>query len=74
MILDSAPVSDDEVKKQTDCYFYLHQTCNKGDRCEFRHSEAARGTQTVCREWVLASCPRGAACPSRYVQLHRVCR
>jgi hypothetical protein len=63
---NTTAVSEEELKKQTDCYFYLHNTCTKGDRCEFRHSEAALGTQTVCREWVLDNCPRGVDCPSRH--------
>jgi hypothetical protein len=43
-------------KKLIDCYWFLQDQCKKGDACEYRHSQAAHDTQTVCKFWQQNQC------------------
>uniref|UniRef100_A0A5S6Q075 C3H1-type domain-containing protein n=1 Tax=Trichuris muris TaxID=70415 RepID=A0A5S6Q075_TRIMR len=49
-----------------DCYFYYYSRCAKGERCCFRHSEPALGTELVCKAWQNNRCVR-ANCPYRHM-------
>ncbi|XP_025087713.1 zinc finger CCCH domain-containing protein 11A-like isoform X2 [Pomacea canaliculata] len=51
-----------------DCYFYYYSQCAKGAMCPFRHSEAALGTETVCRGWQIGSCFR-PNCKFRHMEI-----
>eukprot|EP00041_Stephanoeca_diplocostata_P020629 m.464719 g.464719 ORF g.464719 m.464719 type:complete len:331 (-) comp21623_c0_seq1:1897-2889(-) len=49
-----------------DCYFFLHQTCTKGDACTYRHVAAAKFAD-VCPQWLKKSC-HVPGCPLKHFQ------
>ncbi|KAM8867342.1 zinc finger CCCH domain-containing protein 11A [Synchiropus picturatus] len=51
-----------------DCYFYYYSTCTKGDKCPFRHCEAAMGNEIVCNLWQEGRCFR-AVCKFRHMEI-----
>ncbi|KAM9813921.1 zinc finger CCCH domain-containing protein 11A [Neosynchiropus ocellatus] len=51
-----------------DCYFYYYSTCSKGDKCPFRHCEAAMGNEVVCNLWQERRCFR-AVCKFRHMEI-----
>ncbi|XP_028854052.1 zinc finger CCCH domain-containing protein 11A [Denticeps clupeoides] len=53
-----------------DCYFYYYSTCAKGDRCPFRHCEAAMGSEVVCTLWQENSCFR-KICKYRHMEIKK---
>lgn len=49
--------------RRPDCLFFLRGSCCKGDRCAFRHNEAARtGPGTVCPAWAATGACADPAC------------
>ncbi|KRZ74045.1 Zinc finger CCCH domain-containing protein 11A [Trichinella papuae] len=50
-----------------DCYFFFYSKCTKGDRCPFRHSKSALGTEIVCQAWLEGRC-RKAGCGYRHMK------
>ncbi|KAB5584220.1 hypothetical protein PHYPO_G00104870 [Pangasianodon hypophthalmus] len=57
-------------RKQEDCYFFFNSTCTKGDRCPFRHCEAAKGSKTVCKFWLQNRC-LNKACRFRHMDIKK---
>ncbi|XP_072213829.1 zinc finger CCCH domain-containing protein 11A-like [Excalfactoria chinensis] len=57
-------------KKGEDCYFYFYSTCNKGDKCRFRHCEAALGNETICTLWKEGRCFR-KVCRFRHMKIQK---
>jgi hypothetical protein len=55
--------------KNNDCYFYYYSTCTKGDKCTFRHSEAALGSETVCSFWRTGRCDKSSSCKFRHMEI-----
>ncbi|XP_051829982.1 zinc finger CCCH domain-containing protein 11A-like [Antechinus flavipes] len=58
------------MSNQEDCYFFFYSTCNKGDRCPFRHCEAALGNETVCTLWQKGRCFR-QVCRFRHMEIEK---
>uniref|UniRef100_A0A8C4R3S3 Zinc finger CCCH-type containing 11A n=1 Tax=Eptatretus burgeri TaxID=7764 RepID=A0A8C4R3S3_EPTBU len=58
------------AQQQNDCYFYFYSTCAKGDRCQFRHCEAALGSETVCKLWQEGCCFR-RVCAFRHMEMDK---
>ncbi|XP_047010261.1 zinc finger CCCH domain-containing protein 11A [Ictalurus punctatus] len=56
--------------KQEDCYFFFDCTCTKGDRCPFRHCEAAKGSRIVCKFWLQNRCLK-KACRFRHTYVKK---
>lgn len=52
-------------KKLIDCYWFLQDQCKKDNACEYRHSQAAHDTQTVCKHWQQNQCTN-EACKFRH--------
>ncbi|XP_072213833.1 zinc finger CCCH domain-containing protein 11A-like [Excalfactoria chinensis] len=57
-------------KNGEDCYFYFYSTCNKGDKCRFRHCEAALGNETICTLWKEGRCFR-KVCRFRHMKIQK---
>ncbi|CAM4732200.1 unnamed protein product [Leuciscus chuanchicus] len=53
-----------------DCYFFYYSTCTKGDRCPFRHCEAAMGSEIVCNLWQEQKCFRNI-CKFRHMEIKK---
>ncbi|KAM9095410.1 zinc finger CCCH domain-containing protein 11A-like [Sarcophilus harrisii] len=58
------------MSNQKDCYFFFYSTCTKGDRCPFRHCEAALGNETVCTLWQKGRCFR-QVCKFRHMEIEK---
>ncbi|XP_023233821.1 uncharacterized protein C12orf50 homolog isoform X3 [Centruroides sculpturatus] len=54
-------------RSNDDCYFYFYSTCTRGNKCPFRHCEAALGTETVCTSWREGYCSR-TNCKFRHME------
>jgi len=52
-------------KKLIDCYWFLQDQCKKDDSCEYRHSQSAHDTQTLCKFWQQNQCTN-ASCKFRH--------
>ncbi|XP_066561783.1 zinc finger CCCH domain-containing protein 11C [Amia ocellicauda] len=52
-----------------DCHFFFNSTCTKGESCWFRHCEAAKGSETVCKLWQENRCFR-KVCKYRHMEMH----
>nr|XP_038024414.1 zinc finger CCCH domain-containing protein 11A isoform X2 [Anas platyrhynchos] len=57
-------------KQGEDCYFYFYSTCTKGDKCAYRHCEAALGNETVCKLWQEGRCLRNV-CRFRHMEIDK---
>uniref|UniRef100_A0A8B9ZJY7 C3H1-type domain-containing protein n=1 Tax=Anas platyrhynchos TaxID=8839 RepID=A0A8B9ZJY7_ANAPL len=57
-------------KQGDDCYFYFYSTCTKGDKCAYRHCEAALGNETVCKLWQEGRCFRNV-CRFRHMEIDK---
>ncbi|XP_071900399.1 zinc finger CCCH domain-containing protein 11A-like [Anas platyrhynchos] len=57
-------------KQGEDCYFYFYSTCTKGDKCAYRHCEAALGNETVCKLWQEGRCFRNV-CRFRHMEIDK---
>ncbi|KAF4080107.1 hypothetical protein AMELA_G00166670 [Ameiurus melas] len=56
---------------QEDCYFFLfYSFCTQGDRCPYRHSEAARRSKAVCKFWLENRCFR-KSCRFRHHDINK---
>lgn len=53
-----------------DCYFFMTDSCAKGNTCPFRHSERARNTYEVCPEWSVKHTCSQADCGLRHSTFH----
>jgi hypothetical protein len=43
-------------RRQVDCYFFYYSSCKNGDHCQYRHEEAALGSEKECPKWRLGNC------------------
>uniref|UniRef100_A0A673Z9L1 C3H1-type domain-containing protein n=1 Tax=Salmo trutta TaxID=8032 RepID=A0A673Z9L1_SALTR len=53
-----------------DCYFFYYSNCAKGDRCPFRHCDAAKGSEVVCSLWQESRCFR-QVCKFRHMEIKK---
>ncbi|XP_051827286.1 zinc finger CCCH domain-containing protein 11B-like, partial [Antechinus flavipes] len=58
------------MSNQEDCYFFVYSTCTRGDKCPFRHCEAALGNEAVCTLWQEGRCFR-KVCRFRHMELEK---
>uniref|UniRef100_G3VJ45 C3H1-type domain-containing protein n=1 Tax=Sarcophilus harrisii TaxID=9305 RepID=G3VJ45_SARHA len=58
------------MSNQEDCYFFFYSTCTRGDKCPFRHCEAALGNETVCTLWQERRCFR-KLCRFRHMEIEK---
>ena len=49
-----------------DCHFFITKSCDKGDRCGYRHSKASLRTTIVCPKYTLGECEDPDACEKRH--------
>ncbi|RKP17905.1 hypothetical protein ROZALSC1DRAFT_30331 [Rozella allomycis CSF55] len=49
-----------------DCYYFITSTCARGASCLYRHSEKAKGTIEICKDWQLKQSCQNADCELRH--------
>ncbi|XP_066536067.1 zinc finger CCCH domain-containing protein 11A-like isoform X2 [Hoplias malabaricus] len=58
------------MSRKDDCFFYYYSTCTKGNRCPFRHCEAAMASETTCTLWQEGRCFY-SACKFRHMEIKK---
>ncbi|XP_064635889.1 serine/arginine repetitive matrix protein 1-like [Lineus longissimus] len=51
-----------------DCFYFYNATCFKGERCQYRHCDAALGSEMVCEDWMNGICFIDD-CPYRHMEV-----
>lgn len=53
-----------------DCYYFLYSSCKRGNKCAYRHCEAAKQNPVLCKQWnETGNCV--ADCPFRHSHYHK---
>lgn len=53
-----------DIRKMTDCYYFLNRSCKKGDECPYRHKDSILYTSIVCSYF--PDCKKGRDCEFRH--------
>lgn len=53
-----------DIRKITDCYYFLNRSCKKGDSCPYRHKDSILHVSTVCSYF--PECNKGRDCEFRH--------
>lgn len=54
-------------RQDTDCYFFVYGSCEKGNECPYRHCIESLGNEKVCRFWKRGWCGK-VGCKYRHLE------